>query len=270
MKKNIIQQNIIQQNIKKCSKKKCSKKKSKRKSLSGGNILDSIGSIVSTKKNYTTPLSSISKVLNPASIERFTQSSSQQFQIIYNYNTPKPLNININQNKPIPNSLVEFEPHIIIGNMNRYLIVLVDAEPYNRLLWAVEFAFNSKRKTILSYQSPTASLNITGKHNYSINIYSYPNEIQPFSVMDISGRKRKEEYTNLMTYLTNPQTKDKITLIRNFPLNIYKDTSSGVSLFNIVGKQTKQIMSTPKPKPIPTSTIPQQQSLAKLVTRGAQ
>lgn len=258
MKNNIMKKNIT----------KRSKIHSKRKSLSGGNFLNSIGSVVSTKKNYTTPFSSISKVLNPASIEkRFTQSSTQQFQIIYNYNTPKPLNININQNKPIPSSLVEFEPHIIIGNMNRYLIVLVDAEPYNRLLWAVEFAFNSKRKTILSYQSPIPSLNITGKHNYSIKIYSYPNDVQPFTVMDIAGRKRKEEYTNLMTYLTNPQTKDKITLIRNYPLNIYKDTSSGFSLFNIVGKQTKQIMSTPKH--IPTSTIPQQQSLEKLAARGA-
>jgi len=238
--------------------------KRKIKLLVGGNILNSIGSVVSTKKNYTTPFSQISKVLNPASLEqRFTQHTNF-FQITYNYNTPKPLNININQTKPIPSSLVEFEPHIIIGNMNRYLIVLIDDAPFNRLLWAVEFANNSKRKTILSYQSPNASLNIIGKHNYSIKIYSYPNEVQPFTVMDISGRKRKEEYTNLMTYLTNPQNKDKLVLVRNFPLNIYKDKSSGVSLFNIVGKQTKQT-----PKPVPTSVIQQQQSLEKLVAHSS-
>jgi len=224
--------------------RKHSKKKSQKskKSLIGGNFEKFLSSLVYTTRNTPgTSKSYISRFLNPASIgKRFTQSSTNQFQIIYNYNTPNPLNININQTKPIPSSLVEFEPHIIIGNMNRYLIVLVDGAPYTRLLWAVEFAFNTKRKTILSYESPTASLNITGKHNFSIKIYSYPNEVQPFTVMDIAGRKRKEEYTNLITYLTNPQNKNKITLVRNYPLNIYKDTSSGVSLFTIFGKQKER------------------------------
>jgi hypothetical protein len=122
------------------------------------------------------------------------------------------------------------EPHIIIGNMNRYLIVLVDVAPFNKLLWASEFINNSKGKTILSYQSPIP----IGKeqHNYIIRIYSYPKELPPFTVVDMNTEKRNTEYGNFTTYINNPQYKGKINLVKEFKLNITKDFNVGINLFN--------------------------------------
>ena len=204
--------------------------------VNGGGILDTIGNLVVT---VPPPSKSSSKMLpfsflDPEQIKQQFSSTQQNsfFQIYYNYNTPKPFSVNANGTNPIASSIVDLEPHIIIGNMNRYLVVLVDEQPYNKLLWVAEFANNSKKKTILSYRSPTPISK--EQHNYFIKFYTYPQDIPPFTVMDISGQKRKTEYTNFIAYINNPQYKDKIKLVIQFPLNIYKDTSMGIGLFNAV------------------------------------
>lgn len=219
----------------------------------GNGIFNSVGKFVfnpDAGKKYTTPLTSVSSILNPSKLEkRFSRHNNQLFQITYNYNTPNPLNIYVNKQKPIPSTLVENEPHIIINNMQRFLITLVDDTPYNKLLWVAEFANNSKKKTILTYKSPTP-IGLE-KHKYAIKIYTYPNNAIPFTPIDFASIKRTPEYKNFITYLNNPQNKDKIKLIRVYPLNIYKDTSSGVSIFNVLSKKTT--------KPSLTSMIPASQ-----------
>lgn len=202
----------------------------------GGGILNSVGSFVfnpDAGKSYSTQSSFLSTIgkLDPNSIQKqFSQLQPVPFQIYYNYRTPKLLNINLNQAKPILSSLVEMEPHIIIGNMNRYLVVFVDADPFNKLLWVSEFVNNSKGRTILTYKSPIP----IGRelHNYFIRIYSYPKELPPFTVLDMNTEKRKAEYANLTTYVNNPQYKGKINLVKEFRLNIVKDFTAGISLFN--------------------------------------
>jgi hypothetical protein len=202
----------------------------------GGGIFNSVGSFIfnpDAGKNYSTK-SSLLQTITKLDPNRISQQSGKMkptsFQIYYNYNSPKPLNINLNLAKPILSSLVEMEPHIIIGNMNRYLVVLVDVAPFNKLLWASEFINNSKGRTILSYQSPIP----IGReqHNYIIRIYSYPKELPPFTVVDMNTKKRKTEYGNFTTYINNPQYKSKINLVKEFKLNITKDFNVGINLFN--------------------------------------
>jgi hypothetical protein len=227
------------------------------KKQSGSGILNSIGKfIVNTNPPKNTRYkSSLTSKINLFDLNRYSQNSSKQqninFQIYYNYNSPKPFHLNFNGNKPLSSSVVELEPHIIIGNMNRYLVVLVDDEPFNRLLWVAEFSNNSKKKTILSYLSPIPKSK--KQHNYFIKFYTYPEEIPPFTVMDISGQQRKAEYTNFITYINNPQYKDKIKLVIQFPLNIYKDNNIAISLFNAFTKIGKN---TPSEAVQPTPTTP--------------
>jgi hypothetical protein len=71
--------------------------------------------------------------------------------------------------------------------------------------------------------------------------------------MDISGQQRKAEYTNFITYINNPQYKDKIKLVIQFPLNIYKDNNIAISLFNAFTKIGKN---TPSEAVQPTPTTP--------------
>ena len=222
--------------ITKRSNKRSNKLITKRKYSGGSSIFNSVGSFVfnpNAGKSYSTQSSVLSTIgkLDPNSIQKqFSQLQPVPFQIYYNYRSPKPLNINLNQAKPILSSLVEMEPHIIIGNMNRYLVVLVDADPFNILLWVAEFVNNSKGRTILTYKSPIP----IGRelHNYFIRIYSYPKELPLFAVLDMNTEKRKAEYANLTTYVNNPQYKGKINLVKEFRLNIVKDFNAGINLFN--------------------------------------
>ena len=73
----------------------------------------------------------------------------------------------------------------------------------NRLLWVATFANNSKQKTNLLYKSPNPNQD---KHNYYINIYSYPLDLPPFAPLDYTNRKSKAEYQNLYTYIDKLQT----------------------------------------------------------------
>ena len=220
--------------------------RTKKQKQRGSGMFKSIGNFIVNvnpprNTSYRSPLTS---TLNLFDFDQYSQNSNQQqniyFQIYYNYNSPKPFHLNTNINRAIPSSIVEMEPRIVIGNMNRYLVVFVDDQPFNRLLWAAEFSNNSRKKNILSYLSPIPKGE--KKHNYFIKFYTYPAGLPPFTVMDISGQKRKEEYTNFITYINNPQYKDKIRLVKQFPLNIYKDKDSGLTLFNVfkkIGKNTQ-------------------------------
>ena len=263
---------------------KCQTKRKPQHIKKGGSFLDAIGSVVQTRTNIprqssstsaspsTSPLPSFISLLNPDSIEkRLSQRPNQFFQITYNYNSPNAINININGNKPIPSSAVGMEPHIIIGDINRYLIVLVDDAPNNELLWIAEFANNTKQKTILSYhpplQSPMQSSlqslpSITmKKHAFAIKIYSYPTTVQPF-ILNISNSNKnsdtntnsntnsntkKQAYRKFLAYLTNPQNANQIKLIKTFPLNIYNDNPVGVNVFSLLSQKTPKTQIATKP-----------------------
>lgn len=201
---------------------------------------------------------SILSILNPDKWRRTLKhmSSPQYFQITYNYNTPNIIHINNHKNKPIPSSAVEMEPHIVIGNMNRYLIVLVDEAPYNKIYWIAEFANNTKQKNILAYTAPKPNKN--EKHNYVIKIYLYPKETtQPYKLSVITDIKKQRtlEYINFIKYITLT----KLKLTATFKLNIFKD-SNKFTLFNLVTRTSSHNSITT------TTPIPIQKSVKKLIS----
>ncbi len=213
-----------------------------KKHSGGGGILSSVGSFIYTPdagKNYKTDVStfmpSIFKDLNISSKLNYgiNYNKNNIIQIYYNYNTnnknAKTILLNVH-NKPIPSSLVQLEPHIKLKDINRYLIVLIDIGKPNKILWCAVFAYNTKQKTILSYDAPSPSYD-EKQHKYIIKVYTYPDNIPQYTVIYMGMPDRMTEYNNFIKYINT-----------NTSQNTSQKTSQKTSQINIKEKIRKQLI----------------------------
>ena len=108
--------------------------------LSGSGIFGAISSSISSsvynkpeKKDFAVhiPGSKYAKFLNPSKITKLakygTIKPTSLLTIIFNYRKPNQLNLdNISNNTVLTSGQVEYEPHINIDNMKRYLLIMYD------------------------------------------------------------------------------------------------------------------------------------------------
>lgn len=215
----------------------------KHKTLSGSGFFDAVGSTIGSaiyhkpkKKDYsvTIPgthhikLMHYAKFLNPEHIKNITTVKSPGLlTIIFNYHKPNQLNLTtISNNTVLKSGQVEYEPHININSMNRYLLIMYDTV-IKKMHYVIEFKNRSKFKTILSYLPPKPKDGTS--HKYVFQLFNYPINITPFTVVDMSTPKRRKMFREVFNYIKT----NNLSLVITKSFNVKYDTSSGVSIFNI-------------------------------------
>ena len=201
------------------------------------NITSSIGSSIYHKpkeKDYSVhiPGSQYAKLLNPERIKKLTILKPQSLlSVIFNYHKPNQLNlINVSKNVVLPSGKVEYEPHITVNNMKRYLVIMYDTVT-KKMHYVIEFKNRSKYKTILSYLPPRPE---DGKeHKFVIQLINYPQNLNPLKIIDMSSPKRRKMFRKVFKYIKNNNLLPAV-ITKSF--NVKLDLSSGINLFNIINK----------------------------------
>lgn len=208
------------------------------------NISSSIGSAIYHKpkeKDYSVhmPGSQYTKFLNPetaiSKVQTLTTTKSPSLlTVVYNYHKPNQLNLNnVSSSKVLSSGQVEYEPHITVDNMNRYLVIMYDTNK-KKLHWVIEFKNRSKYKTILSYLSPKPKDGTA--HKYVIQLIKYPDNITPFTVEYMNNPKRRKMFKEVFSYI---KTNNLLPAVFTKSFNVKFDMSSGISIFNILSNRTK-------------------------------
>jgi hypothetical protein len=157
------------------------------------------------------------------------------FNVIFNYRKPDQLDINtLPKRTTIKSSKVEYEPQIMLGMMDRFIIVLFEIQPIKRMLWISIFQNYSKYHTILSYIPPKPD--DKNVHNYVFQMFKFPKEVPQFEVTEMTTEKRKEIFVNFFKYINDNKLSPAID---SKLISVIKDESQGMDLFNLLQKSEK-------------------------------
>lgn len=187
---------------------KHSKTKSKYSIHSGGNVFERLSKIaIKQSKNLrpTTGISSINKLMNLEKTFNTLSKPKSFLQVIFNPGSPNEIHID-NSNKIIPPDLY-VEPRVIIDNIGRYLIAIIEKNPFSQLLWLAVYKARSKEKTLLSYQAPNPPAGQTRR--YSIVIFSITENTPLYQPIEYTTTKRKDELLRFMIYIKQNSTNIK-------------------------------------------------------------
>jgi hypothetical protein len=109
------------------------------------------------------------------------------------------MEIEVNKrNLTYPETLIEDEPHIIIGNPDKYLVIIYNINK-KQAMWIAEFEQHTKTRTILYYMAP--NLAPSQENLIKIAFIKYPNNMPPFKLIDMSTFKRKKVLFDFMNYI---------------------------------------------------------------------
>lgn len=271
MKHNVMKHNAINHEIKdeknnKMNNKMNDKTKKNQKNLSGlsktqkgghgilGSIEKSVGNYmfhVEDKKDYSldTGIDSIDKYTKTARGLSTMFNSKKRINpgllnIIYNPNY-SPINLDIlNQSKgSIKSSLIDREPYVKLGKLDRFLLLLSDNDKslIKRVLWLAEFNNGGKSNSLIPYVAPIPLG--TNNQSYIFRLYNYPKTMEKYIPYDSTGQNRTAEFTKFMDFLNKNNNNQPISIKL---LNVVKDSSSGTDLFTMV--KTISVSNTTNPK----------------------
>lgn len=245
--KHIKRQTKINKNRLCKSKSKLQKNKKTLKNIykqNGNGILDVISSQIYSntgKRNLTSsglPGSRFvknSKNLMKSFIPNGNIKANDVFSIFYNYKSPYQITINNKTIKKTYNSSsVQSSPYIQMYDHNNLILVMILPGQKPRLMWALEFKYGSKSKTILNYLLPKF---IEGQdYKLLFKLYRYPINIkEKFSVIDSNSPKRKKAFRKFQNYLNKNNMINSSIDFKE--INVRQDKGSGIE--NIFDKLMK-------------------------------
>ena len=207
------------------------------KNQKGGNFLNNIGSSVfqnTKKKNYTVRL--------PGSDLFKSSKTSQSYQpklsIIFNYHVPNEEQYDIttiSPHNPISSKYTSREPHIIITDNSKYLIVLYreiknKKNPTPKLLLHFLIGFiNNVHTKLFSYIEPI--IKIGKKQKFVVKMYKYPITDTSKDFIKIHNINKKKAFEELSSYLIN----NRLQLVNTFVYVVKGEPNQGgLNLFSLI------------------------------------
>ena len=167
---------------------------------SGGDAFGKLaGMAIKQSKNLrtTTGVGSINKLMSLQQTFKTLSKPKAFLQVIFNYGSQNEIYID-NTNKIISHDLYA-EPRVLIDNIGRYLIAIIEKQPFSQLLWLAIYNARSKEKTLLTYQAPNPPAGQT--RAYSILLFSITEKTPIYQPIDYTTNKRKDELLRFMIYI---------------------------------------------------------------------
>jgi hypothetical protein len=201
----------------------------------GGGIMDMI--IYERKDKSTLPFG-LSRY-DPSLLFKQTGTNPNKFRIIYNRGSPYEIDLTARQNQELPSSQAISKPHIVLPDMNHYLVALVESPAMQqpRLRWLSSYKIRNWEKDIISYSMPV--LKPRKKRAYELRIYKYPMDMtEMYKPVESTTTLLKDEYRNFQIYLA---THKMIQLLPKLTIRFHVKYDDGniLSLLSGVGTRSQ-------------------------------
>ena len=185
------------------------------------NVSSSVFSISKKKINYTAPKQTSS---NPLTSLVSGTNKTQEFLTIY-YNYKAPTQFEINRTTIYDNIKLLTAPHIQITNDDPFLLVMILPSAKPKLLWACDFKWRSKYKTIINYILPDHEVGTL--YTILFKLYRYPKNIKKnFQLKNSMVIGRRKAFRRLKKYLKVNNMENSFVPIATKQINVrqVKDT----------------------------------------------